>query len=439
MHGGPEGSPTYNPVALNKRAAVVWHRRAGKDLFSINFIAEQMMARRGTYWHCLPTYAQGRKVVWDEIRRFKQPFPKELIHSTHEKEMQVEFVGDDTGPGSIFQVVGTDDIDRLVGGNPIGIVFSEYSLADPDAWNLLQPVLRENGGWAIFIYTPRGHNHGYDLAQLARKNQELSEEKGGKRWFFQQLTCLDTKHEGKRVCTEEMIQQDRDDGMPEELVKQEYFGSWETPLVGAYYSKEMQELEENQHICEIGYEKRLPVCTYWDLGMDDSTSIWFLQKYGLEYRFIDYIEDNGEGLPFYAKALKEKGYLYDQHWAPHDIAVKELGTGKTRLETARALGIKFRVAKRLPLPDGIEACRTILARCWFDPVKCRHGIDALRSYQKTFDETKKIYSSKPLHNWASHGADAFRTFGVAEHTPKNSQFRKNNIDNSGVGDYDPTA
>jgi phage terminase large subunit len=435
MHGGPEGSPAYKPVALNKRAAVVWHRRAGKDLFSINFIAEQMVARPGTYWHCLPTYSQGRKIVWDEIRRFKQPFPKEIVAKTNEKEMQVEFVGTEEVPGSIYQVVGTDDIDRLVGGNPVGIVFSEYSLSDPAAWHLMQPVLRENKGWAMFIYTPRGHNHGYTLAQKARRSQETD-----KRWFFQQLTCLDTIHDHKRVCTEEDIQLDRDDGMPEELVKQEYFGSWDTPLVGAYYSKEMQEAETQNRLLNIGYEKKLMVNTYWDLGVDDSTCIWFVQRYGLEYRMIDFYEAHGEGLPHYARILKERKYLYDQHWAPHDISVKELGTGKTRLEIARGLGIKFRIAKKLPIADGIEASRSILGRCWFDLVKTEHGIDALRSYQKTYDEKKEVYSSTPFHNWASHPADAFRTFAVAEHTPKDSKFRdKDSLTNSGVSSYDPNV
>lgn len=432
MHGGPEGSPAYQPIAYEKRADAVWHRRAGKDLFACNFIGEQLYARRGTYWHCLPTYAQGRKVVWDEILRFKQPFPKELIEGTHDKDMQLQFVGDESGPGSIYQVVGTDNIDRLVGGNPIGIVFSEYSLSDPAAWNLMQPVLRENKGWALFIYTPRGHNHGYELAQLARASQETD-----KRWFFQQLTVLDTIHEGKRVCTDEDIEQDRKDGMPDELIQQEYFGSWDAPLVGAYYSKEMTLADTEGRIGHVPYEPKLPVTTYWDLGVDDTTDIWFVQQYGLEYRFIDFYSASGEGLPHFAKVLQQKNYLYEKHWAPHDIGVRELGTGKTRLEIARGLGLKFRIAKKLPVPDGIEACRSILSRCWFDATKCRSGIQALSSYQKEWDETKKIFSSKPFHNWASHAADAFRTFGVAERTVKDNRKNKDST-STGVREYDPS-
>lgn len=433
MHSGWEGSPEHQLVAYEKRAAVVWHRRGGKDLFGINFIAEQLYARRGTYWHCLPTYAQGRKVVWDEILRFKKPFPKELVESSHDKDMQIQFKGDESGPGSVYQVVGTDSIDRLVGGNPIGIVFSEFSLADPAAWYLLQPVLRENKGWAMFIYTPRGHNHGYDLAQKARRSMETD-----KRWFFQQLTVKDTIHEGCRVITEAMIQQDREDGMPEELIQQEYHGSWDAPLVGAYYSKEMTLADKEQRICPIGYERKLPVYTYWDLGVDDSTSIWFIQKYGLQYRVIDFYEAEGEGLAHYATVLKEKKYLYEQHWAPHDISVKELGTGKTRLETARSLGIKFRIAKKLAVADGIEAVRNILGRCWFETDKCRKGVNSLSSYQKSFDETKKVFSNQPLHNWASHAADAFRTFAVAERTIKTLNDRRiKDSTTGGLSDYNP--
>lgn len=430
MHGGPEGTPHYSPVALKKRAVAVWHRRAGKDLLGINFCAEQAQLRRGTYWHCLPTYAQGRKIVWNEIMRFKQPFPKELIETTHDKDMMVQFKGDESGPGSIYQVVGTDDIDRLVGGNPVGIVFSEFSISDPAAWNLLQPVLRENKGWALFIFTPRGHNHGYDLAQLARKSMETD-----KRWFFQQLTVLDTIHEGKRVVTEEDIQQDRDDGMPEELVNQEYFGSWDAPLVGAYYSKEMTEARAQDRIGNVPYEKKLPVFTYWDLGVDDSMNIIFIQKYGMEIRVIDFYQNSGEGLAHYAKILKQKDYLYEQHWAPHDISVKEMGTGKSRLETARDLGIKFRIAKKLPVVDGIEACRNVLGSCWFDEKKCDKLIQALSSYQKEWNEELKVFSNHPLHNWASHPSDAFRTFGVAERRPKNE--RKKDSTDTGVKEYDP--
>lgn len=369
--------------------------------------------------------------MWDEILRFKQPFPKELIESSHDKDMQLQFKGDESGPGSVYQVVGTDSIDRLVGGNPIGIVFSEYSLADPAAWNLLQPVLRENKGWAVFIYTPRGHNHGYDLAQLARQSFETD-----KRWFFQQLTVEDTIHEGKRVITEEDIAQDRKDGMPEELILQEYKGSWDAPLVGAYYSKEMTLAEEEKRIMTVPYEKAIPVDTFWDLGVDDSTCIWFIQTYGLTYRVIDYYESEGEGLPHYVGVLNKRGYLYGKHWAPHDIVVKELGTGHTRLETARKLGVKFRVAKKIALADGIEATRNILSRCFFDTVKTRKGVNGLSSYQKVWDEQKKVFSNLPLHNWASHPSDAFRTFAVSERTPKDIRKNKDST-SSGVKEYDP--
>jgi hypothetical protein len=423
------------PIAYQKRASAVWHRRAGKDYFAVNFCGEQAQLRRGTYWHCLPTYAQGRKIVWNEILRYKQPFPKELIEETYEKDMIVKFKGDANGPGSIYQVVGTDDINRLVGGNPIGVVFSEYSLCDPAAWHYIQPILRENKGWAIFIFTPRGHNHGYTLAKAARKSAETD-----KRWFFQQLTIEDTRNfDGSPIVTEKDIEEDRADGMPDAIIRQEYYGSWDAPLVGAYYAAEMTEADKERRITNVPYERKLPVDTYWDLGMDDSTSIVFVQEYGLEKRIIDFYENNGEGLAHYAKLLQKRPYVYGKHYAPHDIVVKELGTGKSRLETARSLGIKFRVARKLDLPDGIEAVRNIISRCWFDEIKTRRLVEALSAYQKQWDEDRKVFANKPLHNWASHPADAFRTFAVAEKTDKlfREKNSKKNLDNTGMREYDP--
>jgi hypothetical protein len=197
--------------------------------------------------------------------------------------------------------------------------------------------------------------------------------------------------------------------------------------------------EKEGRIGNVPHEPRLPVFTYWDLGINDDTSIWFIQKYGLEYRIIDFYSAQGEGLAHYAKILKEKPYMYEAHYAPHDIKVRELGTGKTRLEIAKGLGIRFRIARKIDLADGIEATRNVIARCWFDQTKASVGIDALCSYQKEWDEDRKIFENKPLHNWASHAADAFRTFGVTERTPKDHRKNKgqNNVDNTGVSEYDP--
>lgn len=376
-----------------KRAVAVWHRRAGKDLLSINWCAVSALTRPGLYWHLFPTYNQGRKIAWDGMtrdgRKFIDHFPKEMWEAVNNTEMRLTLKN-----GSIYQVVGTDNVDRLVGANPVGVVFSEYSLQDPRAWDYIRPILAENGGWALFIYTARGRNHGYDLLNMARRNE---------RWYQQVLTVEDT-----RAISADAVAEERDAGMPEEMIQQEFYCSFDAPLVGSYYGNAMAKLLADGRLCSLPLEPRLEVHTAWDLGVSDSTAIVFYQKHGQEIRIIDYYEASGEGIAHYAKVLKEKDYVYGEHLAPHDIQVRELGSGKSRLEVARELGIRFRVVPNLRIDDGIEAVRTTLPKCWFDEKKCSHLIESLRQYRKDFDEKNKVFRDKPLHDWTSHPADAFR-------------------------------
>lgn len=386
-----------------KRASLVWHRRGGKDLFAVNWIAREMARRVGLYWHLFPTYSQGRKIAWQGMtyggRRFVDHFPKEWMSGQpHDQDMRLEWVN-----GSIYQVVGSDDIDRLVGANPVGIVISEWSLCDPKIQEFLRPILSENDGWCIYIFTPRGKNHGYDTHVRALEQMAVNP----KRWFGQLLTVEDTK-----AISKEAIEQDRAEGMPDELIKQEYYCSFDASMVGTYYGSIFEKLEAENRICDVGYDASLPVHTWWDLGMRDSTGIWFYQENGLDMRFIRYYENSGEGLAHYAAYLDKLGYAFGQHIAPHDIMVREMGTGQSRIETARKLGLKFRVAPKLSIEDGHQAVRNILMRCWFDKTNCKRGVDGLRQYQKEWDDKKGVFRDTPLHNWASHPADAFRTGAV---------------------------
>lgn len=383
------------------RAVVVWHRRSGKDKSLINLVAKKMFERVGSYYYFFPTYKQGKKILWNGMDRdgfkFTDHFPKELRKRTDNTEMLIEMKN-----GSLLQVIGTDNMDSIVGTNPVGCVFSEYALQDPAAWDFIRPILAENGGWAIFNYTPRGHNHGKDLFDMAEKSPN---------WFCQRLTVDDTNVISKEVLEqerEEMLQRTGNDA----LYMQEYYCSFEAPVEGAYYGSALVAAEEEGRITTVPYDPMLPVNTYWDLGVGDSTAIWFSQTVGNELRLIDYFEDSGEGLTHYIKKLQQKPYVYGDHYAPHDIEVRELTTGKTRLETAQSLGMHFRVIPRTGLEDGIEAARNILPRCWFDKDKCERGIAALRSYHKEWDEKNKTWKTRPLHDWSSHGADAFRYFAV---------------------------
>lgn len=377
-----------------KRGVAVWHRRAGKDLFGINWCCTSMIQRPGLYWHLFPTYNQGRKIAWDGYtktgRRFLDHFPSALVDSQNNTDMRLTLK-----TGGTYQVVGTEDPDRLVGANPVGCIFSEYSLQDPKAWDFIRPILAENEGWALFIYTARGRNHGYTMIEMAKKNPK---------WHAE---ILDVDTTG--AVSKQAIQDERESGMPEEMIQQEFYCSFDAPIVGAYYGELMMKMLEDKRICNVPYESNLLVHTAWDLGVGDATSIVFYQVYGHEIRIIDYYENSGEGLAHYAKILNNKEYAYQAHYAPWDIEVRELGTGKTRLETARSLGIRFKVGKQLAVDDGIEAVRNMLPKVWIDETKCGRLIECLRQYRKEWDDKKKTFKDNPYHDWTSHGADAMRT------------------------------
>lgn len=394
-----------------KRAVCVWHRRAGKDLMAINLIATKAFERVGTYWHLLPTYRQGRAIVWNgftrEGRTFLDHFPPELVESANSHEMRVHFKN-----GSIYQVVGTDDINTLVGTNPIGCVFSEYSLHDPAAWNYIRPILAENGGWAMFIYTPRSRNHGYKLLQDARKAG----------WFVDLRKAgsgedATKRPDGTPVIPDETIEKEREAGMPEEMINQEFFISFDSALVGAYYSKQIEKMHAEQRMTKVPWEPRIPVNTYWDIGIGDSTVIIFAQHFGVEHRIIDTYENSGEGLGHYAKILQSKDYVYGTHFAPWDIEVREFTSGRSRIEAARELGIKFVTTPQHSVEDGIEQVRGLLNTCWFDEVKAARLVEALSQYRKE-PLTEKLqpvgygasmaFKNAPLHDWTSHWADAMR-------------------------------
>jgi phage terminase large subunit len=414
-----------------KRAVAVWHRRAGKDVLAINLIARKVFERPGMYWHLLPTYKQGRSIVWNgftrEGRKFLDHFPGEIVKERNKTEMRVEFIN-----GGMYQVIGTDDVDSLVGTNPVGCVFSEYSLQDPGAWDYLRPILAENGGWALFIYTMRGKNHGYKMLEMSKRNPK---------WFSQVLVAGDkgTKRpDGTPVVSDAQIQDERDAGMPEEMIQQEFYCSAEAPLVGAYFGKQMSALDRLKQIGRVPWDSNLEVHTAWDLGIDDEMVLWFIQEYRHEIRVIDFVKRSDEGLNYFAKLLRGQveGYermgdfMYGKHYAPHDIEVRELSDGKSRREKAKDLGIKFTVVAKHDVEDGIEAVRSLLPNCWFDDDRCDNGIQALKSYRKEFDEKNKTFRSTPVHDWASHPADAFRTYawGRKKHGMGKKQLQSKAVD-----------
>lgn len=401
-HGRPYQLPFWEAMKSGKkRAVLVWHRRAGKEKTCWNYMIMKACQKPGVYYYFFPHFSQGRKILWDGIDkdgfRFLDHIPKELIAgSPNSTEMKIRLHN-----GSLIQVIGTNNIDSIVGTNPIGCIFTEYSLQDPTAWQLIRPILAENGGWAVFNFTPRGANHGKDIYDMASSNPD---------WYCQLLTVDDTG-----VLTPEDIQKEREAGMSEDFIQQEFYCSFTLGIEGAYYAKYMQEARDEDRIGNIPWDRQSRVYTAWDLGFGDSCAIIFYQICGQEIHVIDYYENHGEGLPHYASVLKEKPYIYADHYAPHDIESHAFSSGLSAKEVGSSLGLKFITLPtlKLRLEDGIEALRGIFPRLWIDGEKCKHLIKCLENYRKEFDQRLEVYKERPRHDKYSHGADAMRYAAIA--------------------------
>lgn len=384
-----------------KRAVLVWHRRAGKEKTCWNYLIMEACKKVGIYYYFFPEFSQGRKILWDGVDksgfRLLHHLPTDLIEGNpNSTEMKVRLKN-----GSLIQVIGTNNIDSIVGTNPVGCVFTEYSLQDPKAWQFIRPILVENGGWAIFNFTPRGANHAKDLYEMAKSNPE---------WFCQLLTVRDTG-----CISEEDIQAEREAGMSEDFIQQEFFCSFTLGVEGSYYAKYMEDARGEERIGNVPWNKQTRVYTAWDLGYGDSTAIIFYQICGQEIHIIDYYENHGEGLAHYAGVLKSKPYIYASHFAPHDIDSHDFSSGMSAREVGADLGIKFITLPTLKirLEDGIEALRGIFPRIWIDKIKCEQLIKCLENYRKEFDQRLEVYKERPRHDKYSHGADAARYMSIA--------------------------
>lgn len=378
----------------------IWPRRAGKDITAWNLLIRQAIEKIAVYFYVFPTYAQGKKVLWDSLtndgQRFLDYIPAELIEGSNSQEMKIRLKN-----GSLIQVVGSDNVDSLVGTNPQGVVFSEYALQDPKAYQFLRPILTANGGWALFISTPRGKNHLYEMYQIGIYNPS--------EWFVSKLTVEDTQH----IPLSEIEKEKADGLMSEDLILQEFYTSFDMGVEGSYYGKYLDRMRVNNRVTDVPWENSAKVHTSWDLGMRDSTTIIFFQTIGQSVRIIDCYEASGHGLDHYIKVMQQKPYAYGKHIAPHDIKVRELGTGMSRLEKARTLGLSFTVAPDLSIEDGIESVRSLTSKLWIDAVKCKDLVKALENYRHEYDSKKKSYKANPLHDWSSHWADNIRYLAIS--------------------------
>ncbi len=369
---------------------------SGKDMCAWNICIQELIRKTQTIYYIFPTYASGRKILWDAITndgfRILDYMPKEVIESRNEQLMRIRLKN-----GSVFQVIGSDNYDNaLVGTNPQGVVFSEFAISNPLAYGFVRPILSANNGWALIVSTPRGKNFLWEMYNVGLANPQS--------WFVSKLTVDDTGH-----IPLDVIERERAEGeMSEDLQMQEYWTSFEMGIEGAYYTKYMDKARLDGRIGDVPWEVNHKVHTAWDLGVRDATTIIFVQIIGQTIRIIDCYENSKVGLEHYANILKSKPYTYGKHIAPHDIRVQELGSGITRLAKARELGINFTIAEKTYILDGIEAVRSSLGKMWFDQEACAPLIKSIDNYRQEYDQKKKVYKSSPLHNWASHFCDGMR-------------------------------
>jgi len=387
-----------------KKAILIWHRRAGKDLFCLNYMISRAIDEIGNYWFLLPESQQVRNSIWEGITKEGQKYlefiPKEIVHKLDNQSMKI-YLRNPTKPsesGSIISFLGGDRYDKRVGAGLKGCVISEYPMQKPNLFDLaVEPMLKETGGWVLFNGTPRGNNHAKTMYDFL---------KGESKYLASLLTIKDTG-----VVREEDLDEERRRGKPEEIIQQEYYCSFEGAIFGSYYGDLLKKYESQ--VGAYPYNSTRQVHTIWDLGVSDSTAIWFVQFIDGKIHLIDYYENSSYGLQHYVGVITEKKYMYGSHNLPHDGAQRQLTSTERALSVdsqIKQLGlVNVKVHERTKDVYGeISATRSILSRCFFDKEKTADGYEALKQYRRDFDEGRQRFKDTPLHDWTSHGADAFR-------------------------------
>jgi hypothetical protein len=366
---------------------VVAHRRMGKTVSAINHLIKDAILNQKEaprYAYIAPTYGQAKRVAWDYLVKYADP----LGGSSNISELRVDFWG------RRIQLYGSDNPEALRGQYFDGVILDEIGDQNPKIWtDIIRPALADRKGWCMFIGTPKGHNHFKEL-------RDRAETEDG--WGLLEFKASETG-----VVDDTELKAARNE-MGEDKYRQEFECSFDAAVEGSYYGQILNELEDKKHMQEIPREELSRTFTAWDLGMGDSTSIWVAQLVGSEVRLIDYYENHGVGLDHYVKWIRDNDYIKAEHILPHDVRVRELGSGKSRLEMLEEAGLEIKIAPRMGLDDGIQAVRRLLPRCWFNIPKVQTGLNCLRNYRRDYDEKRKIFYERPLHDWSSHGSDSFR-------------------------------
>lgn len=349
-----------------------------------------------------PLLGQAKSVAWDYVKHYCAPIPGVKFN---EAELRADLPN-----GGRVRLFGADNYDALRGMYFDGVILDEFGDMDPRAWtDVIRPQLSDRNGWAAFAGTPRGKNTFYDL-----RNRAKAKEPG---WQLWELKASETSV----LSLDELA--DARASMEEAAYLREYECSFDAAVAGSYYAKEMADMDAGKRIAKIPIEPLVKVNTAWDLGIDDATSIWFIQDVGHERRLVDYLEVSGEGLPQIVKRLEEKNYRYDRHFLPHDVEVRELNNGTSRRETLEKLGLRnIEVIPAQEVADGINAVRLMLPRCWIDSDRCARGIEAIKQYRRDWDGKRQTWRERPLHDWTSHAADALRYLALSAVPPSEKKW-----------------
>jgi len=376
-------------------AVLACHRRFGKTVMLINHLIRAALQNNlvnPRYAYIAPTYKQAKNIAWDYLKMFAGPIPTTRFNET---ELRCDLPN-----GARITLLSSENPDSLRGLALDGVCIDEVAQIEPKLWNeIIRPALSDRKGFCYFIGTPAGmSNLFYELYQHA-----VADDK----WYAYTAPASKTK----------IIDQEELDAAKKQMgdtkYRQEFECDWVANIEGSIYGKIMKKLEDNKQITLMAYDPTLLVSTVFDIGVGDSTAIVFYQKLGNTIRIIDFYENRREGLPHYIQVLKEKDYIYDKHFAPHDIEVQEFSSGKTRREVAYQLGIRFKILPKLPLEDGIHSLKMILPRCYFNLDKTKPLIDALRHYHRKYNEKMKMFNNKPVHDWSSHACDAMRYLAIS--------------------------
>ena len=377
----------------------LWPRRAGKDLCAWNLMIKEALRVKGNYWYVWPSFAQARRGLWETITNTGETFfdyiPKQLIVSKHDSLMRLTLFNN-----SIIRLVGSTDVDSLRGSNCKGIIFSEASIQHSGCYMTLQPIVAANpGAWMMFVTTPFGKNHFYDLYQGALTSED---------WWVQKLTLDDTKHVSLELLEKELAE----GSLTNESIQAEYYCSFERGVEGSVYGTNIHIAKREGRIGHVPYNRAYPVHTAIDIGFTDHSAAVFFQVIDGSIKIIDAFQKNKEPLEYYIKQIKSKEYNYGRHFAPHDLKNSSFSTGLTRLNHASQLGIDFEIVPNLTIMDGIDHCRRIFNRVWIDKDKCKKLVDALENYRFKWDPDTQMYG-KPVHNQYSHMADSFRMLAIS--------------------------